>query len=139
MMPRMPGGFGDPLQMMKAQSEFMAELPATIADLQKTVRGLAEAIDGVKESVAAAQRVSARVESVLDDMEAPVRALRPGIERLAAALDDPIIDRIPITLAALDDAVTPVTERLARARRWAAPMGEPRDDQRARVYRLLHR
>src|SRR3954453_19056559 len=124
MMPRLPRGFGDPMQMMKAQSEFMAELPATIADLQKTVRGLAEAIDGVKESVAAAQRVSARVESVLDEMEAPVRALRPGIERLAAALDNPVIDRIPIMLAAVDDAVTPMTDQLAQARRRVHRLAE---------------
>src|SRR3954451_14498328 len=105
MMPKLPGGFIDPLQMMKAQTDFMTELPATLADLQKTVRGLAEAIDGVKESVAAAQRVSARVEAVLDEMEGPVRDLRPGIQRLAAALDDPVIDRIPITLSAIEDAV----------------------------------
>jgi len=129
-MPRMPGGFSDPLQMMKAQSELMAEMPSLVADMQKAVRDLVESVAGIKESVEAAQRVSARVESVLDEIEEPVRSLRPGLIRLAATLDAPVIDRIPVVLAAVDEAVMPVAERFQRVRRRLADAAHRRADLR---------
>jgi chromosome segregation ATPase len=117
-MPRMPG-VGDVLKNMQTQTEVLAELPSTIRDLQLAVRGLSEMLAALKDTLASAQRVSTRIDEILDDIEEPVRALRPGIIRLAAALDSPVIDRIPATLEAIEAAVLPVTASAERARaRW---------------------
>ena len=117
-MSRVPG-LGDALKSMQAQSELLAELPSTIRDLQRAVHGLAEALATSKDTLGSAQRVTTRLEDILDDIEGPVRALRPGIIRLAAALDSPVIDRLPATLEAIEAAVLPLTASVARTRaRW---------------------
>jgi ABC-type transporter Mla subunit MlaD len=114
-LPRMPR-MDDAMQLFKAQAEILAELPSTVIELQRTARELTETLVAMREAVAAAQRVANRVEGVLDDMEEPVRQMRPGIARLAAVLDDPAIDRIPSTLRAIELMVEPVAAGLTRLR-----------------------
>jgi ABC-type transporter Mla subunit MlaD len=114
-LPRMPR-MDDAMQLFKAQAEILAELPSTVIELQRTARELTETLVAMREAVAAAQRVANRVEGVLDDMEEPVRQMRPGIARLATVLDDPAIDRIPSTLRAIELMVEPVAAGLTRLR-----------------------
>lgn len=123
-MPRIPG-LGDSMKMVQAQSELITELPKTIAELQRAVKGLAEALAATKETVASTHRVSARLESVLDDIEEPLRSLRPGIERLAVVLNDPAIDRIPDALRSIEQTVGPVNEGVQRLRVRSAELTRP--------------
>ena len=74
-----------------------------------------------KDTATSAQRVTNRVEEALDEIEEPIRALRPGLERLAVTLDSPVIDRLPATLEAIESTVLPIAESMQRMRdRWAA-------------------
>ena len=45
----------------------------------------------------------------------PVRALRPGLERVAKVLDDPVIDTVPETLRRLTEDVVPLVHALRDA------------------------
>jgi len=65
------------------------------------VRGLADAVENGRGTVASIRRVTERAESLLDDLEAPLRALAPGLTRLAGVLDEPIIGAIPEILEAI--------------------------------------
>jgi ABC-type transporter Mla subunit MlaD len=118
-LPRVPG-FSEAVEMSQAQAELLKQLPSTIAELQRAVKGLAELVAATTDTVVSAQRVTARFETVLNEIEDPVRSLRPGIERLAAALDTPAIDRIPETLEAIERTVTPLNDGLQRLRRRIA-------------------
>src|SRR5579875_2402884 len=100
-MPMMPG-MSETLRAMQAQTEVMTQLPATLGDLQRAVRGVADALAASKETVASAQQVSERLASVLDEIEEPVRALRPGIVRLGEVLNSPVVERIPAVLEAIE-------------------------------------
>jgi hypothetical protein len=44
-----------------------------------------------------------------------VRALRPGLERLARVLDDPAVDTIPDTVRKLSDDLVPLVHGLREA------------------------
>ena len=121
--PRVPS-LGDALALLQAQTELMADLPATVLELQRAVRGLGEVVATTRETMLATQRVAARLEEILDDIDGPVRNLRPGLEKLATVLDDPVIERIPATLTAVELAVGPVaagvqrvSDRLSRRRK----------------------
>jgi hypothetical protein len=121
--PRVPS-LGDALALLQAQTELMADLPATVLELQRAVRGLGEVVATTRETMLATQRVAARLEEILDDIDGPVRNLRPGLEKLATVLDDPVIERIPATLTAVEQAVGPVaagvqrvSDRLSRRRK----------------------
>lgn len=121
--PRVPS-LGDALALLQAQTELMADLPATVLELQRAVRGLGEVVTTTRETMLATQRVAARLEEILDDIDGPVRNLRPGLEKLATVLDDPVIERIPATLTAVEQAVGPVaagvqrvSDRLSRRRK----------------------
>ena|SRR5664279_2433521 len=123
--PRVPG-LSDALQMVQTQSELLAELPAIIAELQRAVKGLGETVAASREAIASTRRVSARLESVLDEIEEPVRKLRPGIERLATALNNPAIDRIPGIVEAIEQTVVPVNDKLQRLRTRGANVAKRR-------------
>ncbi len=125
----------DTLKLMRSQTEVLSELPGTIMELQRTVRGLGETLAAAKEAVASskdaaesAQRTAARVEAALDEIEEPIRALRPGLERLAVALDNPVVDRLPAMLEAIEATVLPISEGVRRMRdRWTAAKERGRD------------
>ncbi len=112
-MPRVPG-LSELLALMQAQAESLADLPAMMGEINRAVGGLTEAFTATKQAAASAERATARVEQILDEIEGPILALRPGIERVAKVLDDPVIDRIPMTLRAIETTVLPISERVMR-------------------------
>jgi ABC-type transporter Mla subunit MlaD len=114
-MPRVPG-LGEALALMQAQAESLSDLPAAMGELNRAVGGLTDALEATKQAAASAERTTARVERILDEIEGPILALRPGLERVARVLDDPAIDRIPATLAAIEATVLPIAEGVHRAR-----------------------
>jgi methyl-accepting chemotaxis protein len=113
----------DALRLVQAQTDLMTDLPAMIAELQQSVRDLSETVASSKDSAASAQRVIARLESVLDDIEEPVRAMAPGLQRLSVALDNPVIDRLPATLETIERTVLPIAARIEQTNERAHAMG----------------
>ena len=106
-MPRIPG-LSELLSLLQTQTEALSQLPRTLSDLNGTVRELTEATTIARDTIASAQRIAERLEVLMDELEEPVRALRPGIERVGKVLDDPAGDhdwsaRFEVDLAASDE------------------------------------
>jgi ABC-type transporter Mla subunit MlaD len=106
----------DVLRLMQVQAEVMTDLPDTIAELSKAVRGLAETAEATRETAGAASRVVERMESLLDELQDPVRGLRPSIERVTQVLDAPVWQRLPTVLESVESTVLPITRSAERAR-----------------------
>ena len=113
-MPSIPG-LGDLLSLLQKQTEALAQLPRTLADLQGTVRQLTEATNTARDTIASAQRTAERLESLVEELEEPVRALKPGLERVGRVLDDPAVDTVPDTLRRIHDDLMPLIAGLRQA------------------------
>jgi ABC-type transporter Mla subunit MlaD len=112
-MPRIPG-FSELLSILQTQTEVLAQLPRTLSDLNGTVRELTEATTMARDTIASAQRIAERLEELVDDLEEPVRALRPGIERVGK-VDDPAVDTVPDTLRRINEDLMPLIHGLRTA------------------------
>jgi hypothetical protein len=110
-----------------------------MTDLNSAVRELISAVGVATETIASAQRTAERLEGLVEELEEPVRALKPGLERVGAVLDDPVIDTVPETLRSIHDDLMPLIAGLRQAqsrvgtvtgmlRRRARPDGEPAYD-----------
>jgi ABC-type transporter Mla subunit MlaD len=131
-MPRIPG-FGELLSLLQTQTEALAQLPRTLSDLNGTVRELTEATTTARATIASAQRIAERLEVLVDELEEPVRALRPGLERVGRVLDDPAVDTVPDTLRRIHEDLVPLIHGLRVAQnRVGSVTGilrrRPRDD-----------
>jgi ABC-type transporter Mla subunit MlaD len=132
-MPRIPG-LGDLLSLLQTQTEALSQLPRTLSDLTGTVRELTHATTMARETIASAQQIAERLQDLVDELEEPVRALRPGLERVGKVLDDPAIDTIPDTLNRIHDDLLPIVHGLRQAQtRMGSVTGilrrRPRDDE----------
>ncbi|MGY2067473.1 hypothetical protein [Blastococcus sp. SYSU DS0619] len=112
--PRIPG-FGELIALLQTQTEALAQLPRTLADLNATVRELTTATTSARETIASAQRIAERLEGLVEELEEPVRALRPGLERVGRVLDDPAVDTVPDTLRRIHDDLMPLISGLRQA------------------------
>lgn len=110
-MPRIPG-FSELLSLLQTQTEALAQLPRTLSDLNGTVRELTEATTMAHATIASAQRIAGRLEDLLGELEEPVRALKPGLERVGRVLDDPVVDTVPETLRSIQDDLVPLIHGL---------------------------
>ena len=113
-MPRIPG-LSELLTILQTQTEALAQLPRTLSDLNGTVRELTQATTMARDTIASAQRIAERLEVLVDELEEPVRALRPGIERVAKVLDDPAVDTVPDTLRRINEDLMPLIHGLRQA------------------------
>jgi ABC-type transporter Mla subunit MlaD len=111
---RIPG-LTELLGLLQTQTEALAQLPRTLADLQGTVRELTEATTTARETIASAQRMAERLEDLVEELEEPVRALKPGLERVGRVLDDPAIDTVPETLTRIHEDLIPLIHGLRQA------------------------
>ncbi len=113
----MPGipGFGDLLSLLQKQTEALAQLPRTLVDLNGTIRELTEATRLARETIESAQRITERLEGVVEEMQQPVRDLKPGLERVGRVLDDPVVDTVPDTLRRIHDDLMPLIAGLRQA------------------------
>ena len=116
-MPRIPG-LSELLGLLQAQTEALSQLPRTLSDLTGTVRELTQATTMARETIESAQRVAARLEELVDELEEPVRALKPGLERVGRVLDDPVVDTVPDTLRRIQEDLVPLIHglRVAQSR-----------------------
>ena len=113
-MPRIPG-LSELLAQLQAQTEALAALPRTMTDLNNAVRELIAATTVASETIASAQRTAERLEELVEELEEPVRALRPGLERVGRVLDDPAVDTVPDTLRRIHDDLMPLIHGLRQA------------------------
>ena len=113
-MPRIPG-LGELLSLLQTQTEALAQLPRTLADLNGTVRELTAATIMARDTIASAQRTAEKLEELAEELEEPVRALRPGLERVGRVLDDPAVDTVPDTLRRIHDDHMPLIAGLRQA------------------------
>jgi ABC-type transporter Mla subunit MlaD len=113
-MPRIPG-LSELLALLQTQTEALAQLPRTLSDLNGTVRELTAATTSARETIESAQRIAERLEALVDELEEPVRALRPGLERVGKVLDDPAVDTVPDTLRQIHDDLMPLIHGLRQA------------------------
>jgi ABC-type transporter Mla subunit MlaD len=113
-MPRIPG-LSELLSLLQTQTEALAQLPRTLSDLNGTVRELTEATTMACDTIASAQRTAERLEELADELEEPVRALKPGLERVGRVLDDPAVDTVPDTLRRIHDDLMPLIHGLRQA------------------------
>ena len=111
-MPRLPG-IVDVLSLLQAQTEALAALPTAVASLTGAVRGLGEVVGEARETLAAVNRLAVRMDAMVAELEEPLRALGPGLSRLAVALDDPIVEELPETLRKVRSDLLPVLRTLA--------------------------
>ena len=104
---------GGVLSVLQAQTEALAALPGAVHALSAAVKNLADATAGARDTVQTMNRLATKLESIVDDLEGPLRALAPGMERMAAVLDDPIISTVPDTLGQVQRDILPVLRTLA--------------------------
>jgi ABC-type transporter Mla subunit MlaD len=116
-MPRIPG-LSELLTALQAQTEALAALPRTLTDLNAAVRELIAATSTATAAISSAQRTAERLEGLVGELEEPVRALKPGLERMGRVLDDPAVDTIPDTLRTINEDLMPLiaTVRQAQSR-----------------------
>ena len=132
-MPRIPG-LSELLSILQAQTEALSQLPRTLSDLTGTVRELTEATTRARDTIASAQRITDRLEGLVKELEEPVRALRPGIERVGKVLDDPAVDTVPDTLRRINEDLLPLIHGLRQAQSRVGSVAgllrrRPRDEE----------
>jgi ABC-type transporter Mla subunit MlaD len=113
-MPRIPG-LSELITLLQNQTEALAQLPRTLTDLNAAVRELIAATTVATETIASAQRTAERLETLVEELEEPVRSLRPGLERVGRVLDDPVIDTVPDTLRRISEDLLPLIHGLRQA------------------------
>ena len=131
-MPRIPG-LSELLTILQTQTEALSQLPRTLSDLNGTVRELTAATTMARDTIASAQRIAERLEDLVNELEEPVRALRPGIERVGKVLDDPAVDTVPDTLRRINEDLMPLIHGLREAQSRVGSVAgflrrRPRDD-----------
>ncbi len=84
--------------------------------LRRTVRAAraaAATARQARETVAVAHRVVLRADQVTAELEGPLRALGPSLARLAAMLDDPVVEQVPDTVRRVQDDLLPLLRTVA--------------------------
>ncbi|SFN81788.1 hypothetical protein SAMN05660359_00084 [Geodermatophilus obscurus] len=133
-MPRIPG-LSELLSVLQAQTEALAQLPRTLTELNSAVRELITATSTATSAIASAQRTAERLEDLVGELEEPVRALKPGLERVGRVLDDPAVETIPDTLRTINEDLMPLIATIRQAQSRVAGVtgllrrrGGPGDD-----------
>jgi ABC-type transporter Mla subunit MlaD len=98
--------------VIAAPARALLEVPRTLLDLNRSILTLIDALTMARETLLSASEVAARVERVAEELEEPLLALRPGIERLARVLDDEAVDTLPDTLRRINEDVLPLLSGL---------------------------
>ena len=93
--------------------------------VRTTARSVRETVRQVRETVALAQVVVQRADRVTAELEGPLLALAPQLQKLADTLDDPLVEELPDTLRQVRSDLLPVLRTLAdTSERVAAVAGQ---------------
>ena len=107
-----PPGVSKALELIGAQARALADLPRALYDLNRSVLGLVDALTSARETMATLAVVAGRMERVAEELEEPIVALRPGLERLARVLDHDAVDTLPEILRTINEDVLPLLSGL---------------------------
>ena len=99
--------------VLQAQTEALIALPQAVTSLANAVQSLAEVAASAAETAQTINRLVLRVDGIVAELEAPVKALAPGVTRLAGVMDDAAFDLLPDTLRRIQSDVLPVLRTLA--------------------------
>jgi ABC-type transporter Mla subunit MlaD len=113
-MPKIPG-LTELLSTLQAQTEALAALPRTLTELNGAVRELIAATATATSAIASAQRTAERLEGLVGELEEPVRALKPGLERMGRVLDDPALEAVPDIIRTIDEDLMPMITTIRQA------------------------
>ncbi len=113
-MPKIPG-LTELLSTLQAQTEALAALPRTLTELNGAVRELIAATATATSAIASAQRTAERLEGLVGELEEPVRALKPGLERMGRVLDDPALEAVPDIIRTIDEDLMPMISTIRQA------------------------
>ncbi len=113
-MPKIPG-LTELLTTLQAQTEALAQLPRTLTDLNGAVRELIAATATATSAINSAQRTAERLEGLVGELEEPVRALKPGLERVGRVLDDPAVEAVPDIIRTIDEDLMPMITTIRQA------------------------
>lgn len=91
----------------RSQLHVMQQIPSVLTALNTTMTRLADAIQQSNETMASVNRVTNRMDRMLDELEEPVVMMGPGLRRLAIVLDDPIITAVPDIIRTAQDDIGP--------------------------------
>jgi ABC-type transporter Mla subunit MlaD len=105
-LPGIDSVFGSVAAVLQAQTEALAALPATVSALTGAVRDLAQTVSRMN-------AMTARIDGIVTELEEPLKALAPGLQRLAVVLDDPVVEELPATLKQVQADILPVLRTLA--------------------------
>ncbi|MCW2724519.1 MAG: uncharacterized protein JWN35_1440 [Frankiales bacterium] len=111
--PGLDGVLGGVTALLQAQTEALAALPGTVTALTNAVRGLADTVSSAREAIVTVNRLATRLDGLVEELEEPLRALAPGMTRLAAVLDDPVVEELPATIRQIQADILPVLRTLA--------------------------
>ncbi|CAA9237355.1 MAG: hypothetical protein AVDCRST_MAG41-1264 [uncultured Corynebacteriales bacterium] len=110
-MPSLPTP-GQVFKLARAQAEAVVALPAALVSLTRAVGSLDGTIREARETVVRMQRIGERLESILDEVEQPVKDLAPGLRRVGAVLDDPEVSNLPETVRRVREDLLPLVATL---------------------------
>jgi len=96
------------IALLRAQTEALVALPATVTSLQRSVLALGDTLEAGRDTVQIVNRLALRLERLIDELEAPVLALVPGLSRAATVLDDPVVEAIPDLIRRLQTEALPL-------------------------------
>lgn len=111
-MARIPG-VPDVVALLRAQTEALVALPATVVSLQRSVIALGETLEAGRDTILLVNRLAMRLEQLIDGLEAPLTALAPGLTRAAAVLDDPTVDAIPDMIRRIQTEALPLLRAIS--------------------------
>ena len=98
---------------IRLQTQALTMLPTTLVALNRSLEAFSEAMLLATTTMAAVEQLAERIETMVAIVETPVRALSPGMRRLAVVLDDPVLDGLPTTLHRLSSDALPMLRKLA--------------------------
>ena len=111
-MARIPG-IDNLFAVLQSQSEALSALPRTVESLTTAVRGLADTVAQARETLTTVHRLATRLDGLVEELEEPLRAVAPGLTRLAKVLDDPVVEDLPDTIRKVQDDLLPVLRTVA--------------------------
>src|SRR3954454_21480502 len=105
-LPNIEGMVSRAVGTIQAETEALIALPGVVTSLTQAVRGLADTVTRMNAMLV-------RVDGIVTELEEPLTTQAPGMQRLAAVLDDPIVDELPETLKQVQADILPVLRTLA--------------------------
>ena len=94
----------------RARSDAVAEMPFGLLRMNESMHEMTDAVVSTTDTLDHVQRLVLRMDRLVGDLEEPLRALAPGLARLAKVLDDPAVDTLPDTLYRLSQDAMPLVK-----------------------------